>query len=70
MPEHLEKMKKIESHWNPNVIHPSSHKRSKTFLAGWKSELAGCRSTPSMSKIKVKIAETKFLSFTRPWYCQ
>ena len=33
------------------------------FLAGWRSELAGCRSTLSMSKIKVKISETKFLSF-------
>ena len=25
------------------------------FFAGWRSELAGCRSTLSMSKIKVKI---------------
>ena len=24
------------------------------YLAGWRSELAGCRSTHSMSKIKVK----------------
>ena len=34
-----------------------------TFLAGWRSELAGCRRTLSMSKIKVKISEAKFLSF-------
>ena len=34
-----------------------------TFLAGWRSEVAGCRSTLSMSKIKVKISKTKFLSF-------
>ena len=33
------------------------------YLAGWRSELAGCRSTLSMSKIKVKISETNFLSF-------
>ena len=32
------------------------------FLAGWRSELAGCRNTLSMLKIKVKIYETKFLS--------
>ena len=32
-------------------------------MADWRSELAGCRSTLSMSKIKVKISETKFLSF-------
>ena len=45
-----------------------SCKRSKTlfksfFLAGWRSELAGCRSTLSMSKIKVRISETKYRSF-------
>ena len=34
-----------------------------TFLAGWRSELAGCRSTLSMSKIKVRISETKYRSF-------
>ena len=33
------------------------------FFAGWRSELAGCRSTLSMSKIKVKISETKYCSF-------
>ena len=33
------------------------------FLAGWRSELAGCRSTLSMSKIKVRISETKYRSF-------
>ena len=32
-------------------------------MAGWRSELAGCRSTLSMSKIKVRISETKFRSF-------
>ena len=32
-------------------------------MAGWRSELAGCRSTLSMSKIKVRISETKYLSF-------
>ena len=31
-------------------------------MAVLRSELAGCRSTLSMSKIKVKISETKFLS--------
>ena len=36
------------------------------FLAGWRSELAGCRSTRSLSKIKVKISETKYHSFIRP----
>ena len=34
-----------------------------TFLAGWRSELAGCRSTLSMSKVKVRISETNFRSF-------
>ena len=34
-----------------------------SFLAGWRSELAGRRSTLSMSKIKVKISETKYRSF-------
>ena len=34
-----------------------------TFLAGRISELAGCRSTLSMSKIKVKISERKYSSF-------
>ena len=33
------------------------------FLAGWKSVLAGCRSTLSMSKINVRISETKYRSF-------
>ena len=33
------------------------------FLAGWRSELAGCRSTLFMLKIKVKISETKYRSF-------
>ena len=33
------------------------------WLAGWRSELAGCRSALSMSKIKVRISETKFRSF-------
>ena len=33
------------------------------FLAGRRSELAGCRSTLSMSKIKVRISETKYRSF-------
>ena len=32
-------------------------------MAGWRSELAGCRSTLSMSKTKVKISETKYRSF-------
>ena len=32
-------------------------------MAGWRSELAGCRSTLSMLKIKVRISETKFRSF-------
>ena len=32
-------------------------------MAGWRSELAGCSSTLSMSKIKVKISETKYCSF-------
>ena len=32
-------------------------------MAGWRSELAGCRSTLSMSKIKVRIFETKYRSF-------
>ena len=32
-------------------------------MAGWRSELAGCRSTLSMSKIKVRISETKYRSF-------
>ena len=32
-------------------------------MAGWRSELAGCRSALSMSKIKVRISETKFRSF-------
>ena len=32
-------------------------------MAGWRSELAGCRSTLSLSKIKVKISDSKFLSF-------
>ena len=32
-------------------------------MAGWRSELAGCRSSLSMSKIKVRISETKFRSF-------
>ena len=32
-------------------------------MAGWRSELAGCRSTLSMSKRKVKISETKYRSF-------
>ena len=36
---------------------------NRYFLAGWKSELAGCRSTLSMSKIKVKISVTKYRSF-------
>ena len=51
------------------LSYPRSFKRSKTlfiswfFLAGWRIELAGCRSTLSMLKIKVKISETKFLSF-------
>ena len=31
-------------------------------MAGWRRELAGCRSSLSMSKIQVKISETKFLS--------
>ena len=31
-----------------------------TFLAGWRSELAGCRSTLSMKK--------NFSPFTRPWF--
>ena len=40
-------------------------------MAGLRSELAGCRSTLSMSKIKVKISETKYRSFfTRPWVNQ
>ena len=34
-----------------------------TFLAGWRIELAGCRSTLSMSKIKVSISETTYRSF-------
>ena len=33
------------------------------FLTGWRSELAGCRSTLSILKIKVRISETKFRSF-------
>ena len=51
------------------LSYPRSFKRSKTlfiswfFLAGWRVELSGCRSTLSMLKIKVKISETKFLSF-------
>ena len=51
------------------LSYPRSFKRSKTlfiswfFWAGLKNELAGCRSTLSMLKIKVKISETKFLSF-------
>ena len=32
-------------------------------MAGWRSELAGCRSTLTMSKIKVRISETKYRSF-------
>ena len=32
-------------------------------MAGWRSELAGCRSTLSMSKIKVRISESKYRSF-------
>ena len=41
-----------------------------TFLAGWRSELAGCRSTFSMSKIKVKgYLKQSFAPFTRPWSC-
>ena len=32
-------------------------------MAGWRSELAGCRSTLSMLEIKVRISETKYLSF-------
>ena len=32
-------------------------------MAGWRSELAGCRSTLSMLKIKVRISETKYRSF-------
>ena len=32
-------------------------------MAGWRSEWAGCRSTLSMSKIKVRISETKYRSF-------
>ena len=32
-------------------------------MAGLRSELAGCRITLSMSKIKVKISETKYHSF-------
>ena len=32
-------------------------------MAGWRSELAGCRSTLSMSKIKVRISEIKYRSF-------
>ena len=31
-------------------------------MAGWRSELACCRSSLSMSKINVKISETKYLS--------
>ena len=51
------------------LSYPRSCKRSKTlfiswfFLAGWRIELAGCRSTLFMSKIKVKMLETKYLSF-------
>ena len=33
------------------------------FFGGWRSEFAGCRSTLSMSKIKVRISETKLRSF-------
>ena len=32
-------------------------------MAGWRSELAGCRSTLSMSNIKVRISETKYCYF-------
>ena len=32
-------------------------------MAGWRSELAGCRSTLSILKIKLNFSETKFLSF-------
>ena len=35
----------------------------EAFQKNYGSELAGCRSTLSMSKIKVKISETKFLLF-------
>ena len=36
------------------------------YFFGWlESELAGCRSTLSMSKIKVRISETKFCSFSK-----
>ena len=51
------------------LSYPRSFKRSKTLFVSWffwtglKNELAGCRSTLSMLKIKVKISETKFLSF-------
>ena len=33
------------------------------YFFGWKSELASCRSTLSMSKIKVRISETKYHCF-------
>ena len=38
-------------------------------MAGWRCELAGCRSILSMSKIKVRISETNYHSFykTLPW---
>ena len=37
--------------------------RLNPYFFGWWSELAGCRSTLSMSEIKVKISKTKYRSF-------
>ena len=58
------------AHLRVRMVAPRSCKRSRTlskslltFLAGWRSESAGCRSALSMSKIKVKISETKYCSF-------
>ena len=44
-------------------MYPRSCKMSETLYISWFFWLAGCRSALSMSKIKVKISETKFLSF-------
>ena len=55
----------LELQWRQGLVKGAELCLNPYFFCWLRSELAGCRSTLSMLKIKVKISVTKFLSFCK-----